>query len=138
MLKSFFSFSCNIFGSSSFPPSSLALLIEFSSFWNWLFVLNFNDINFLFRPHELAFSFIYLWYIDFAWYLLIFDFSCTPDIPAQLNFVSLWLISFLIFSNFLFKIFIGDPWWVSDKFICVRSEERRVGKECRSRWSPYH
>src|SRR3989449_11729360 len=23
-------------------------------------------------------------------------------------------------------------------FDCVRSEERRVGKECRSRWSPYH
>ena len=27
------------------------------------------------------------------------------------------------------KIFLGDA---------VRSEERRVGKECRSRWSPYH
>ena len=24
------------------------------------------------------------------------------------------------------------------QFICKRSEERRVGKECRSRWSPYH
>ena len=23
-------------------------------------------------------------------------------------------------------------------FLLVRSEERRVGKECRSRWSPYH
>src|SRR2546429_8429047 len=23
-------------------------------------------------------------------------------------------------------------------FSCERSEERRVGKECRSRWSPYH
>src|SRR5256885_15191036 len=23
-------------------------------------------------------------------------------------------------------------------FASVRSEERRVGKECRSRWSPYH
>ena len=23
-------------------------------------------------------------------------------------------------------------------FITSRSEERRVGKECRSRWSPYH
>ena len=23
-------------------------------------------------------------------------------------------------------------------YISVRSEERRVGKECRSRWSPYH
>src|SRR3712207_8527130 len=22
--------------------------------------------------------------------------------------------------------------------LCERSEERRVGKECRSRWSPYH
>ena len=29
----------------------------------------------------------------------------------------------------------GD-WWVSGP--AVRSEERRVGKECRSRWSPYH
>src|ERR1035437_3115459 len=25
-----------------------------------------------------------------------------------------------------------------DEVIKVRSEERRVGKECRSRWSPYH
>ena len=24
------------------------------------------------------------------------------------------------------------------KMIKARSEERRVGKECRSRWSPYH
>ena len=24
------------------------------------------------------------------------------------------------------------------KYIAERSEERRVGKECRSRWSPYH
>src|SRR3989337_4026963 len=26
--------------------------------------------------------------------------------------------------------------WSSD--VCSRSEERRGGKECRSRWSPYH
>ena len=25
-----------------------------------------------------------------------------------------------------------------DKLFILRSEERRVGKECRSRWSPYH
>ena len=24
------------------------------------------------------------------------------------------------------------------KLLDIRSEERRVGKECRSRWSPYH
>ena len=28
----------------------------------------------------------------------------------------------------------GDRWGLIDP----RSEERRVGKECRSRWSPYH
>ena len=30
-------------------------------------------------------------------------------------------------DTIFFKLFIGN-----------RSEERRVGKECRSRWSPYH
>ena len=30
---------------------------------------------------------------------------------------------------------VKKAWW--QKFI-QRSEERRVGKECRSRWSPYH
>ena len=27
---------------------------------------------------------------------------------------------------------------VANAFKIMRSEERRVGKECRSRWSPYH
>ena len=31
---------------------------------------------------------------------------------------------------------ITDP--VVKPFSILRSEERRVGKECRSRWSPYH
>src|SRR2546429_8891457 len=35
-----------------------------------------------------------------------------------------------------------EAWWdgFNDPMLSriVRSEERRVGKECRSRWSPYH
>ena len=31
-------------------------------------------------------------------------------------------------------IMSGDPTYITS----YRSEERRVGKECRSRWSPYH
>src|SRR3712207_6911924 len=27
---------------------------------------------------------------------------------------------------------------VTEQVTVIRSEERRVGKECRSRWSPYH
>src|SRR2546430_15522211 len=35
---------------------------------------------------------------------------------------------------------LGQPAWfqIGDKDLATRSEERRVGKECRSRWSPYH
>src|SRR3712207_7119065 len=35
----------------------------------------------------------------------------------------------------------GVPMWSKDFYsldTVKRSEERRVGKECRSRWSPYH
>ena len=28
--------------------------------------------------------------------------------------------------------------WKNSGYLYLRSEERRVGKECRSRWSPYH
>ena len=33
-----------------------------------------------------------------------------------------------------FKVVEYSP----EKAEMIRSEERRVGKECRSRWSPYH
>ena len=32
----------------------------------------------------------------------------------------------------------SQDWWPADYGHYGRSEERRVGKECRSRWSPYH
>ena len=38
-------------------------------------------------------------------------------------------------------MFAERQYWqdVADRFVKEnRSEERRVGKECRSRWSPYH
>ena len=38
-----------------------------------------------------------------------------------------------------FRVGVIRDWtakWYADKDF--RSEERRVGKECRSRWSPYH
>ena len=35
-------------------------------------------------------------------------------------------------------IFVRDTLTNTTTRVSVRSEERRVGKECRSRWSPYH
>ena len=34
--------------------------------------------------------------------------------------------------------FVKDLFKEADESLDFRSEERRVGKECRSRWSPYH
>src|SRR3989454_3408163 len=33
---------------------------------------------------------------------------------------------------------IASKRWAYEQYDSTRSEERRVGKECRSRWSPYH
>src|SRR3712207_5335944 len=43
----------------------------------------------------------------------------------------------VVISNCVVNLSTDKPRVVSEAFR-VRSEERRVGKECRSRWSPYH
>ena len=40
--------------------------------------------------------------------------------------------------TYYFKIKIDEYLLKQKKEDVIRSEERRVGKECRSRWSPYH
>ena len=49
------------------------------------------------------------------------------DIPKLLRFILLAVSSFFTYG--IYKALGG---------LELRSEERRVGKECRSRWSPYH
>ena len=58
----------------------------------------------------------------------------------------IWLMYFLMFyvCFFCFQFtshlgaLVGLTIFVLSSYGMVRSEERRVGKECRSRWSPYH
>src|SRR3712207_9523429 len=50
-----------------------------------------------------------------------------------------WIVSPLLASNFgLDPVGVFVTRLVLLTLGLVRSEERRVGKECRSRWSPYH
>ena len=78
--------------------------------------------------------------MTFLFVMLIVGFS---GIVAQILIMSELFISFsgnelaiaIILANWVMleamgAFFIGK--------ISERSEERRVGKECRSRWSPYH
>ena len=46
--------------------------------------------------------------------------------------------SLALFISFCTLFFISGELLLLNISILTRSEERRVGKECRSRWSPYH
>ena len=47
------------------------------------------------------------------------------------------IVLVMMYEIFMRYIMERPTMWVNE--LCLwRSEERRVGKECRSRWSPYH
>ena len=69
--------------------------------------------------------------------------SCSPvsGIGCRCNFLS--LLKFLSVGAMSQHATQIPYLTISEETVCpspifARSEERRVGKECRSRWSPYH
>src|SRR3989441_8621929 len=63
---------------------------------------------------------VFSMFIGFAWY---FSFSIYPRASLSISLDMAYLMTALCV--------LPHP-------LPMRSEERRVGKECRSRWSPYH
>src|SRR2546425_12116323 len=67
-----------------------------------------------------------------------------PHVAGQpinvLGAVAMIIVAILLFAAALLIAY--DAWGAWQKLraspLRPRSEERRVGKECRSRWSPYH
>ena len=61
---------------------------------------------------------------------------CTASVTTRLLFARYGATPTLL--NLRARV---HAWWVMSAVLAAattRSEERRVGKECRSRWSPYH
>ena len=62
-----------------------------------------------------------------------------PQYATGLLMCVLWSIVKAVPFSRAFANFSSSSWWIMvGAFGLGRSEERRVGKECRSRWSPYH
>ncbi len=88
--------------------------------------------------------FLFLYFFFFkqktAYEILASDWSsdvCSSDLMFQ-AFIGIAIASVIGFSLtfFFWKDEAGETDDIQKK--SGRSEERRVGKECRSRWSPYH
>ena len=77
------------------------------------------------------------WSVMIACYLLASRLRRYAD---RLGFVNTLLSISVYALVFVMGLRMGANREVTDNLgvIGVRSEERRVGKECRSRWSPYH
>ena len=68
--------------------------------------------------------------------LLLMSCALTPQAHAVISQESLIVKELpVVEPNLMFTL--DDSGSMSFNFL-LRSEERRVGKECRSRWSPYH
>src|SRR5690554_1325816 len=85
----------------------------------------------------------------FFFFILYIKNTRTPPPRNQLHSLIRSLLSNRMGSVWLAIIYIGGwilsmrvfgYFWKNRKLgtLTLRSEERRVGKECRSRWSPYH
>src|SRR2546430_15755557 len=60
-----------------------------------------------------------------------------PPAPAAVNHLETSFAGFKL-TGFAEGSYSYSGRSIGDTAIVGRSEERRVGKECRSRWSPYH
>ena len=58
----------------------------------------------------------------------------TEDAAQELGAGGMWVVPGGIDSHVHFNLDVTEAMKAQSE----RSEERRVGKECRSRWSPYH
>src|SRR3712207_9122030 len=69
---------------------------------------------------------------------------CSSDLKAGMAQIGYqpnngYVETYMFGGQFKLHSVIGDAWaYFGVAGILLRSEERRVGKECRSRWSPYH
>ncbi len=62
----------------------------------------------------------------------------TCALPISLEKIAVASVAIAIVALCVLTVMLRTNISGAEKEITSRSEERRVGKECRSRWSPYH
>ena len=126
---------------SGFHRDIFMALVETIPLLAWMWII--PDRRFGSLLHRLLFigaSFVF-WFVQI--FLLFVEFFFFDEFKSRFNTVA---VDYLLYPREVF-INIWESYHVGLVLaVCLllslgwlfRSEERRVGKECRSRWSPYH
>ena len=130
--------------------SSLLVIISKNPIHSVLFLILvfFNtSILFLFSNAEFLAMVVLIVYIGavavlFLFVIMMLDINITKLRQTFLNYLPIGLfVGFIILLELFYVVSQSKLNFVQTSSIdnnISRSEERRVGKECRSRWSPYH
>src|SRR2546427_12567407 len=119
-------------GTNRLPEQWQALLAFLIAPLSWIPGMHREILDFLLNSSSGCTAGLY-------WVLLLF--------PSLLWIGAVWCTQLSLYTlpfrsgrlEFIKKMLLA--WWDAGLAVWmfwVRSEERRVGKECRSRWSPYH
>src|SRR5256885_17196195 len=86
---------------------------------------------------------VLLWLVAIGFFMQTLDGTIVntalPTMADALGESPLRMQSVIVAYSLTMAMLIPASGWMADRFgTRRRSEERRVGKECRSRWSPYH
>src|SRR2546429_2556653 len=131
--------------------------------WQWMFDYEFGVINYLLTQLHVGNFIHHNWFdnpvqglgvlvLVVVWgaipFVTITVFAGLLQVPgdvidaAKVDGASPWRTFWFVTAPLLKPIFLIvtclSTIWDFGVFNQIRSEERRVGKECRSRWSPYH
>src|SRR3712207_9048952 len=94
------------------------------------------------KPMRIAFGDIPS--VESLYFLIAVERTKEKGVPVEMSFVKSEDIAAQAVLGGQADIGVGTPYAMLQKvraplkLFYQRSEERRVGKECRSRWSPYH
>ena len=101
----------------------------------WMFLI-FNPIVHLFFPQTTIEQFLSI-IITIA-FTLFYPFEIVAHIFDFAIYFDEYIKKFLEYKFFVYEVKTPLYFFIVYLIFSFRSEERRVGKECRSRWSPYH
>ena len=114
--------------------------ISSTNFFNW-FELSASWIDLSTKPWSiLTYSFLHSGFFHLFWnmYLLFFSSKLFLNLFPSNTFFNVYFLGVVVGGITFILSYTFFPAFQNSSPVMIGDRKRRVGKECRSRWSPYH